>query len=324
MTKAAQKPDKWQEMMGKLCDERYPADGKTKLLQSVSDEDVTGEMLAACARFLLQRAVPLDLKGIDVCGTGGDKSRNAVKTFNISTAVAFVVAAAGVSVVKHGNRAVSGVSGSSDVLAALHIPVATNAAQAKAQHSRHNLCFVSAPAFHPALAALAPIRRALGHPTFLNLLGPLCNPARLSRQVMGVYGSQQQVAEAARLLGRADAMILHSEDGLDEISISDFTRICRVKDGKVEESLFCPEEAGIAVAPIEKLKGGSAEQNAAIIHAVFSGTGGAPHDVICLNAAAAFVVSGQDADMKSGVERARGTIAGGLALKKMLAMKGAA
>ena len=115
MTKAAPKPDKWQEMMGKLCDERYPADGKAKLLQSVTDVEVTGEMLAACARFLLQRAVPLDLKGIDVCGTGGDKSRNAVKTFNISTAVAFVVAAAGVSVVKHGNRAVSGVSGSSDV-----------------------------------------------------------------------------------------------------------------------------------------------------------------------------------------------------------------
>jgi anthranilate phosphoribosyltransferase len=318
---AAQKPGKWPEMMTKLCDERYPADAKAGLLQSVSDEDITGEMLAACARVLMLRALPLDVKGIDVCGTGGDKSKASVKTFNISTAVAFVVAAAGVAVVKHGNRAVSGISGSSDVLAALHIPVATNAAMAKVQHGKHNLCFVSAPAFHPALASLAPVRKALGRPTFLNLLGPLCNPAKLARQVMGVYGFQPQVAEAARLLGRTDAMIVHSEDGLDEISLSDLTQIYRVTNGKTEQSVVCPEDAGLATAPIEKLQGGSAEQNAAIIHAVFSGTTGAPHDIICLNAAAAFVIAGKDADLKSGVERAKSVIAEGLALKKLLAMK---
>ena len=312
---------KWSELMAKLCDETYPADAKSKMLQSVKDEDITGEMLAACARALLHRALLLDLKGIDVCGTGGDKSKNNVKTFNISTAVAFVAAAGGVSVIKHGNRAVSGVSGSSDVLAALKIPVATNVAMAKVQHGKHNLCFVSAPAFHPALASLAPVRKALGRPTFLNLLGPLCNPARTARQVMGVYGFQPQVAEAAKRLGRTDMMIVRSEDGLDEISLSDFTQIFRVRDGKIEESILCPEDAGVSSAPIEKIQGGSAEQNAAIIHAVFSGTEGPPADVVCLNAAAAFVTAGKDSDLKSGVARAKQVIAEGLALKKLLAMK---
>jgi anthranilate phosphoribosyltransferase len=312
---------KWSELMGKLCDESYPPDAKLKLLQSVRDEDITGEMLAACARALMHRALQLDLKGIDVCGTGGDKTKNNVKTFNISTAVAFVVAAGGVSVIKHGNRAVSGVSGSSDVLAALKIPVATNAAMAKVQHGKHSLCFVSAPAFHPSLASLAPVRKALGRPTFLNLLGPLCNPARTARQVMGVYGFQDQVADASKRLGRNDMMIVHAEDGLDEISLSDLTRILRVKDGKTEETVLCPEDVGLVTVPLEKLQGGSAEQNAAIIHAVFSRTEGPAADIICLNAAAAFVVAGKDADLKSGIARARQIIADGLALKKLKDMK---
>ncbi|HYD18592.1 MAG TPA: anthranilate phosphoribosyltransferase [Patescibacteria group bacterium] len=315
---------KWSDVMTKLCDEGFPAEGKVRILQGVKDEDITGEMLASCARALMHRAMPLDLKGIDVCGTGGDKSKSNVKTFNISTAVAFVVAAAGVSVIKHGNRAVSGVSGSSDVLAALKIPVATNAAMAKIQHQKHNLCFVSAPAFHPSLASLAPVRKALGRPTFLNLLGPLCNPARTARQVMGVYGFQPQVADAGKRLGRQDMMVVHSLDGLDEISLSDLTQIFHVKDGKLTETLVCPEDAGLETQPLEKLQGGSAEQNGAIIHSVFSGTTGAPHDVICLNAAAAFVTAGKDPDLKAGVERAKQVIRDGLALKKILAMKGAA
>ena len=324
LTHADEVDKKWSEVIGKLCDEGFPADGKSRLLQNVKDEDITGEMLASCARALMHRALPLDLKGIDVCGTGGDKSKNNIKTFNISTAVAFVVAAGGVSVIKHGNRAVSGVSGSSDVLVALKIPVATNAAMAKIQHQKHNLCFVSAPAFHPTLAGLAPIRKALGRPTFLNLLGPLCNPARTARQLMGVYGFQEQVADAGKRLGRNDMMIVHSEDGLDEISLSDLTRIIRVKEGKVEDTLICPEDVGLVTTPIEKLQGGSAEQNGAIIHAVFSGTEGAPCDIICLNAAAGFVTAGKDPDLKSGLERARQVIKDGLALKKLTAMKTAA
>jgi len=315
---------KWTELMAKLCNETYPAAAKLTLLQSVKDEDITGPMLAICARELMRRALPLDLKGIDVCGTGGDKGVNNIKTFNVSTAVAFVVAAGGVSVIKHGNRSVSSVSGSSDVLAALHVPVCTNAAQAKAQHTKHNLCFVSAAAFHPSLTPLAPVRKALGRPSFLNLIGPLCNPARTPKQVMGVYGFQPQVAEAAKRLGRTDMMVVHSADGLDEISLSDFTQILHVKDGKIEESLICPEDLGLATVPIAKLQGGTAEQNAAIILSVFSGEQGPANDIICLNAAAAFVTAGKDPDLKSGLARAQKIIADGLALKKLKDMKSAA
>ena len=321
LNKADEVDKKWEELMGKLCDEAFPADGKMRLLQSIKDEDINGEMLASCAKALMHRALPLDLKGIDVCGTGGDKTKNNVKTFNISTAVAFVVAAAGVSVIKHGNRAVSGVSGSSDVLAALKIPIATNAAMAKVQHGKHNLCFVSAPAFHPALASLAPVRKALGRPTFLNLLGPLCNPARTARQVIGVYGFQDAVTDAGKRLGRADMMVVHAEDGLDEISLSDLTRILRVKDGKTEEMVICPEDVGLVTVAMEKLQGGTAEQNAAIIHAIFSGTEGPPADIVLINAAAAFVTAGKDPDLTAGVARARDIIGKGLALKKLKDMK---
>ncbi|MEZ0261477.1 MAG: anthranilate phosphoribosyltransferase [Alphaproteobacteria bacterium] len=314
---------KWEAVMAKLCDESFPAASKAQVLQNVKDEDITGEMLASCARALMHRALALDLKGIDVCGTGGDKSKNNVKTFNISTAVAFVVAAGGVSVIKHGNRAVSGISGSSDVLAALKIPVATNAAMAKMQHQKHSLCFVSAPAFHPSLASLAPVRKALGRPTFLNLLGPLCNPARTSRQLVGVYGFQDEVADAGKRLGRNDMMVVKSEDGLDEISLSDLTRIVRVREGKVEESIICPEDVGLTTTPLDKLQGGTAEQNAAIIKTVFEGAEGAPRDIICLNAAAGFVTAGKDPDLKAGLARAQQVIADGLALKKLQAMKGA-
>lgn len=319
--KDADADKKWIEMMGKLCDERYPAASKLTLLQSVKDEDVTGMMLATCARELMRRAIPLDLKGIDVCGTGGDKSKSNIKTFNISTAVAFVVAAAGVSIIKHGNRAVSSVAGSSDVLAALKVNVCTNAAQAKVQHGKHNLCFVSAAAFHPALASLAPVRKTLGRPSFLNLLGPLCNPARTPRQVMGVFGFQEEVAEAAKRMGRTDMMIVRSEDGLDEISLSDFTNIYHVKDGKIEKSIICPEDMGLTTASIEKLQGGSAEHNAAMIEAVFSGTEGPTADIVCLNAAAAFTISGVSENLTQGVERARKVLADGSALKKLKAMR---
>jgi anthranilate phosphoribosyltransferase len=312
---------KWTEIMGKLCDERYPPAAKLTLLQSVKDEDITGVMLAVCVRELMRRAVPLDIKGIDVCGTGGDRSKNNIKTFNISTAVAFVAAAGGISVIKHGNRAVSSVSGSSDVLAALRVPVCTNAAQAKAQHKKHNLCFVSAAAFHPALAGLAPVRKALGRPSFLNLLGPLCNPARTARQVMGVYGFQQEVAEASKRLSRADMMIVRSEDGLDEISLSDLTQILRVKDGKIEQSIICPEDVGFTTVPIEKLQGGSAEQNATIIEAVFSGTEGPAADIVCLNAAATFMISGLSETLAQGIEQARKILSSGAALKKLKEMK---
>ena len=311
----AETDKKWTEIMGKLCDERYPKDAKIVLLQSVKDEDITGAMLSICVRELMRRALLLNIKGIDLCSTGSDKSKNSVKIFNISTAVAFVAAAGGVSIIKSGNQG-------NDILNALHINVCTNAAMAKVQHKKHNLCFIFSPAFLPALASLDPVRKALNKPTFLNLLEPLCNPAHTARQIMGVYGFQPQVAEAGRRLGRTDIMVVRSEDGLDKISLSDFTQIYRVKDGKIEQSIICSEDFGISTVPIEKLQGGSIEQNIAIIHAVLSGTKGSAADIVCLNAAAVFMMAGKAPDLKSGLNYARKTISDGIALKKLEDMKG--
>jgi anthranilate phosphoribosyltransferase len=317
---------KQQLLMARLCDDNVTAEEKSASLQSVTAGDITGEMLAACAQYLLKNAVPLEIEArdaIDVCGTGGDKSRNDVKTFNISTAAAFVLAAGGVPVIKHGNRAVSSSSGSSDVLEALGVTVCTTPAQAKEHYSRHNLCFVAAPAFHPLLLKLAPVRKALGKPTFLNLLGPLCNPARTKKQVIGVFDLQflQPMAEAARLLGKTDVMAVHSEDGLDELSISAPTHIYRLKDGKISHDKILPEDIGIKTAAIEALRGGTAAQNAAIIRDIFSGAQGPAADIVCLNAAAGFVVAGREPDLKHGFCRAQQVIADGLALKKLSEIK---
>ena len=315
--------DKWTGFMADLCGDTLDAAMKTALLLSVRDEDITGDMLAATAGYMLSKALPLKIEGIDVCGTGGDTSKTAVKTFNISTGVAFVMAAAGVSVVKHGNRGVSSLSGSSDVLASLKVPLCTTAEDALAQHKAHNLCFVSAPAFHPSLAVLAPIRRALGRPSFLNLLGPLCNPARTSKQLMGVYSARflPAMAEAVKALGRTDAMVVHSEDGLDEISLAAPTDAYVLKNGAITAERITIEDAGLKAAPLEKLAGGSSDQNAAIIHAIFSGTQGAGFDCLCINAAAGFLVAGRSANLKEGAWLAAETIKSGLALQKLKNMK---
>jgi anthranilate phosphoribosyltransferase len=317
----------WVSFMETLCGEAGTAEEKSAALQSVTPEEITGPMLADCARYLLQQAVPLDLDGgtaIDICGTGGDKSRSGVKIFNVSTAVAFVLAASGVDIVKHGNKAVSGLSGSSDVLEALGVPVCTTAEQARKQYVHHHLCFVSAPAFHPVLKSLAFVRKSLGRPTFLNLLGPLCNPAATKRQLIGVFNPAflPPVVEAARLLGKTEVMAVHGEDGLDEISVSAPTYVCHLWNDKIAEGKITPGEAGVETYPLEKLQGGSAEENAAIIHDVFSGQNQPAREIVCLNAAAGFFIAGKATDLKQGVLLARQIIADGFALKKLQEMKG--
>jgi anthranilate phosphoribosyltransferase len=315
----------WEKFMAELCDPHISPEKKSVALSSVAVKDITGEMLAACARYLLERALPLDLDvvaAVDVCGTGGDGGA-AFKTFNISTAAAFVLAAGGARVIKHGNRAVSSISGSSDVLDALGVPVCGSAAQAEKEYERHGLCFVSAPAFHPALKGLSAVRKSLGCPTFFNLLGPLCNPARTKRQVIGIFDAVflPQMAQAARLLGKTDVLIVHAEDGLDEISVCSPTHICRLQDGCIRQEKIIPEDAGILISAPENLCGGTAQDNAKIILSVFEGASGPSADIICLNAAAGFMVAGMDLDLRQGVARAREAISSGLALKKIMEMR---
>lgn len=320
--------DDWSALMAAFCDDTIPDDLKAAALADLQSVDITGDMLAACADYLLSQALPLDLPqhALDVCGTGGDKSRENVKTFNISTAVAFVLAAGGVDVIKHGNRAVSSQAGSSDVLAALHVPLATAATEAQAVFEKHNLCFVAAPAFHPCLKSMAAARRALGRPTFFNLLGPLCNPARVTRQVMGVFDHKylRPVAEAALKLGKTDMMILHSRDGLDEISIAAPTDICRIRNGSIEQMTVFEKDTGMAATPLTAIAGGDAAMNAGIIRHIFTQAHGAGADVIALNAAAGFMVAGLEDTLPAGIARARHVLTTQQALQKLQEMTGMA
>ncbi|MFN7114700.1 MAG: anthranilate phosphoribosyltransferase [Alphaproteobacteria bacterium] len=310
-------PEDWAALMQAFCDEKTADADKAAALQTLAGRAIDGSMLAACANYILSQAMPLplDTAAVDVCGTGGDKSRSGIKTFNISTAAAFVVAACGQNVIKHGNRAVSSQSGSSDVLAALGVSVCADAAGAQRDLSAFGLCFVAAPAFHPVLKHVAAARRAYGQPSFFNLLGPLCNPARVTRQVMGVYDAKYltPVAEAAAALGKTDMLVLHSDDGLDEISLAAATQARRLKDGRIETLLLTPQDAGLMLQPLDDLAGGDAAENAAIIRAVFDAPAGAAADMVALNAGAALWVCAAAPDLRGGYNLARQALQNGAA-----------
>ncbi len=310
-------PDDWTALMQAFCDPQTTDDTKAAALPALATRDIDGDMLAACASYLLTQALPLDIdiQAIDVCGTGGDKSREGVKTFNISTAAAFVIAAAGQGVIKHGNRAVSSQAGSSDVLAALGTPAAENADDVRRSYTAHKLGFVAAPAFHPVLKYAANARRAYGRPSFFNLLGPLCNPARVTRQMMGVFDARylQPVAEAARTLGKTHMIVVHSDDGLDEISLSAPTKAALLHGGNITTRTITAEEAGIKCQPLGALAGGDAAQNAAIIRSIFASPRGTGADMIALNAGAALWLCGQAGDLREGAERAQNALQSGAA-----------
>ena len=254
---------------------------------------------------------------VDTCGTGGDGSR----TFNISTAAALVAAAAGASVAKHGNRAITSQTGSADVLEALGIPVGLTPIEATAALRTHRFAFLHAPSLHPAMKAVMPVRRALGVRTVFNLLGPLTNPAGASAQVMGVYAPHAVplVAEAMALLGTRHAFVVHGQSetgkggaagitGLDEISISGPTHLAEVHNGIVTLTTITPEDAGLERAPMETLIGGDASTNAAILTAIFSGERGPRRDIVLLNAAAVLVAADLAPDLITGVALAARTI----------------
>lgn len=301
------------------------------LLGALAARGETPAEIAGFVDTMRTAATPLPLTDaerltlVDTCGTGGDASR----TFNISTAAALVAAAAGASVAKHGNRAVTSQCGSADVLEALGIPVSLTPAEAAEALRAHRFTFLHAPTLHPAMKAVMPVRRALGIRTVFNVLGPLTNPAGASAQVMGVYAPHlvPLVAEAMALLDTRHAFVVHGDNGtatgtgLDEISISGPSQLAEVHNGIVTLSTITPEDAGLERAPIDTLLGGDAHTNAAILTAIFSGERSPRRDIVLLNAAAVLVTADLAPDLFTGVALAAKTIDTGAVTALLTALR---
>ncbi len=265
----------------------------------------TPEEIAAAAEILRAKAVSVPVARadvIDTCGTGGDHSG----TFNISTAAAVVAAGAGAAVAKHGNRAISSRCGSANVLQELGVNLELPPERVGACVDKVGVGFLFAPKLHPAWKHVAGPRQELGQRTLFNLMGPLLNPARAQRQVIGVFDVKltRVLAEVLQRLGSKHVLVVAGRDGLDEITLCAPTHVTELKDGTLREFELHPEEMGFALAKKEDLLGGEAPQNAAILRSVFHNVPGPQRDVVLLNAAAALYVSGLAKNLKAGVEKA--------------------
>ncbi|MCP4503133.1 MAG: anthranilate phosphoribosyltransferase [Deltaproteobacteria bacterium] len=298
---------------GELCDVQLSA-----FLIAMKTKGEKAEEIAGAVRALLDVAAPFPSPEgmfVDTCGTGGDGQG----TVNISTAVAFVAAAAGVVVAKHGNRAVSSKSGSADVLEACGAKLEISPEKSRAVLDATGFCFLYAPTYHSSLRHAAPVRKALGLRTLLNLIGPLVNPARPSGQVMGVYdpGLLNIAAETLGLLGCKRAMVVHG-GGLDELALHAETEVAFLNDGKVERQVIRPEDVDLARAPIEALAGGDPTENAAWLERALAGDAPEAHlDAIALNTGAVLFVAERSSSLKEGVLLAKETLLAGSAAEKL-------
>ncbi len=293
------------------------------LLGAIAARGETPAELAGFAQALRAAALPFPLpqttrdRLIDACGTGGD----AANTFNISTAASLVAAAAGATVAKHGNRAVTSRSGSADVLEALGIPISLTPAQAAAALQTHRFAFLHAPAHHPALRAVMPVRRALGVRTAFNLVGPLANPAGAPRQLIGVPAPHlvPVVAEALQLLGAHRALVVfghaptpeNPHAGLDELSLSGTSHLAHLHNGAISFSTLEPETLNLPRTTLASLQGGDAQTNAAILRSVFAGQPGPRRHIVLLNAAAILWIAGLAPDLPASLHLATRTIDSG-------------
>lgn len=278
----------------------------------------TADELVGFARVLRSLAEPFETPDdiiLDTCGTGGDHRG----TFNISTAVAFIVAGAGVRVAKHGNRSVTSMCGSADVLQELGVRIDCPRATMERALREVGICFLFAPAYHKTMRAVAEIRRELGFRTIFNMLGPLLNPARATHQLIGVFSKEcmGMHAEALKQLGAQRAMVVHGNDGLDEISTCDVTFAAELQGSEIEHRIIKPEDFGFSRVSHDALKGGSAKENAADIVAILEGREGPKTDIVLLNAGAALYVAEKSDCIESGIELARRAILSGAAREKL-------
>ncbi len=279
----------------------------------------TVDEIAAAATVMRALSTKVDVHNtanlVDTCGTGGD----GIQTFNVSTASAFIVAAAGAKVAKHGGRSVSSTCGSADVLEVLGVNVNQTPEQVGKSVDEIGIGFMFAPNHHSAMKHAAPVRRELGVRTLFNLLGPLTNPANAKRQVMGVFDKALtgKLAHVLQKLGSEHVLVVHGADGMDEISFTGDTFVAELKDGKISEFVLNPKQFGMNIHSFKEIQVQNAEESKTMILDVFNGKQGAARDIVLLNAGAAIYVAGLESNIHKGIEHAAKTIDNGAAKQKL-------
>jgi len=278
----------------------------------------TPEVIAGAAQAMREKLIPIQTPSkitVDIVGTGGDGAQ----TFNISTAAAFVVAGAGVTVAKHGNRGVSSPCGSANVLDELGVSLNVSARVMEKCLSEIGIAFLFAPSLHPAMKYAIGPRKELGVRTLFNILGPICNPASAQYGVLGAYSAPlaATLAEAVRQLDAQHIFVVHGDDGLDEITTTTTTQIWEVKDNQIIHTRLHPEELGIPLAQTADLTGGDPTENARIIRELFAGQQGAKRNILLLNSSAALVAASKASNLKEGLMVAAQSIDSGAAAKKL-------
>lgn len=301
-----------EELFGRMLDGGMDDAWIAATLVELADRGETAEEVAGAARAMRARMkrIAAPANAIDVCGTGGDGQHS----LNVSTAVAIVVAACGVPVAKHGNRAASSKAGAADTLEALGLDLTKASENAEATLADIGICFLFAQAHHPVLARMGPIRKALGRRTIFNLIGPLANPAGVTRQLVGVPSPAllSIYHDALAILDTDRAMVVSGEEGLDEVSISGPSRVATIGIASIGNRV-APEEAGLSRYPAAALRGGDPAFNAAALRRLLQGEPGAYRDAVLLNAAGALIVADEVSDWRAGVEEGAEAIDKGLA-----------
>jgi anthranilate phosphoribosyltransferase len=284
-------------------------------LAALRTKGASAEEIVALIEGMRKHMVVISgIKGaVDTCGTGGDGSG----TFNVSTTVAFVVAGAGVPVVKHGNRAASSLCGSADVLEALGVTIMLKPEQAQEVMKAVGMLFLFAPLYHPAMKHIAPVRKELGVRTVFNVLGPFLNPARVKRQLIGVPSPAmaKKLAQVGAQLGYEHLLIVSSSTGMDEISVSRPTQVYEVKGKEIKLKIVNPQKLGFKKSSLKSIQGGSAEENAQIIRDILAGEKGARRDIVVLNSAYALYAAGKAVTITQGIKLAEQSIDSGSAKK---------
>ncbi len=285
-----------------LIHEKVPPTQAAALLGALRIRKESFEELSGFVEAIYEEAVKIDADQelIDTCGTGGD----GLGTFNISTAAALIVASSGVAVAKHGNRAMSGTVGSADILEALGVNVQLEPDHARRMLDKVGITFLFAPFYHPILKQVVPLRREIGVATIFNFLGPLLNPCKLTYQVMGLADASLQEAVSQTIVsqGRKRAMVVHADNGMDEVSPASYTRVYDIKQENIEIYDLHPSDAGLKTLPMESIKGGNAGFNAGIMNDIVNGKPSPYRDAAVLNAAAALMTAGKGRDMKEAAQ----------------------